>query len=254
MFMNVKRVGSVIVLALLVTVGFNGQASALHSWGNYHWARTANPFSVKLGNNLSGGWQSYLATSSTDWSASSVLDTQIVTGGTSSRTCKATTGRVEVCNAKYGNNGWLGLASIWISGDHITKGTVKLNDTYMQKAPYNTVAEKNHVMCQEIGHTFGLAHQDETGADLGTCMDYSSSLNGQHPNAHDYEELETIYAHLDSTTTLASSTSNSGRQNIDDDNGNWGVRVHRSKNGRSEVYVRSDANNQKVITFVNLAW
>jgi len=27
-------------------------ALANHSWGGYHWARTANPFTVKLGNNL----------------------------------------------------------------------------------------------------------------------------------------------------------------------------------------------------------
>ena len=29
-----------------------------------------------------------------------------------------------------------------------------------------------HVICQEIGHTFGLDHQSETGASLNTCMDY----------------------------------------------------------------------------------
>ena len=33
-------------------------ASANHSWGNYHWARTANPFTVKLGDNLTGDWKS----------------------------------------------------------------------------------------------------------------------------------------------------------------------------------------------------
>ncbi len=254
MLKHVTRSGLMILLALVISVGLSEQVGATNTWSNYHWARTANPFTVKLGNNLSSSWQPYLATSSSDWSDSNVLDTIIVSGRTSSRTCRASTGRVEVCNAKYGNNGWLGLASIWINGDHITKGTVKLNDTYMQKAPYNSVAEKNHVMCQEIGHTFGLTHQDETGAELGTCMDYSSSDNSQHPNAHDYEELETIYAHLDSTTTLALSTSNSRSQDRGGDNDNLGVRVHRSRNGRSEIYVRSDVNNQKVVTFVNLAW
>jgi len=34
--------------------GMASTASATHSWGGYHWARTANPFTIKLGNNVSG--------------------------------------------------------------------------------------------------------------------------------------------------------------------------------------------------------
>jgi hypothetical protein len=34
-------------------------------------------------------------------------------------------GTTQVCNGKYGNNGWLGLASISITGGtHITQGDV----------------------------------------------------------------------------------------------------------------------------------
>ncbi|MBC9002950.1 MULTISPECIES: hypothetical protein [Micromonospora] len=40
----------------------------------------------------------------------------------SPKTCKATAGRVEVCNSAYGNNGWLGIASISVTGGtHITQ-------------------------------------------------------------------------------------------------------------------------------------
>jgi len=43
-------------------------------------------------------------------------------------TTSTASGRVEVCNASDGNTGWLGIASIGISGGtHITKGYVKLN-------------------------------------------------------------------------------------------------------------------------------
>src|SRR5688572_31754287 len=52
--------------------------------------------------------------------------------------CRPTAGRIEVCNAAYGNNGWLGIAQIWISGAHITQGTTKLNDTYFNTDTYNT--------------------------------------------------------------------------------------------------------------------
>lgn len=46
------------------------------------------------------------------------------------------------------------------------------------------------MMCQEIGHDFGLDHQDESGADLNTCMDYSDALDNPSPNNHDYQQLQ----------------------------------------------------------------
>ena len=59
-------------------------------------------------------------------------------------------------------------------------------------------------MCQEIGHTFGLAHQDEAfeNVNLGTCMDYTNNPDGppanRQPDDHDSWMLdEIIYAHLD---------------------------------------------------------
>ena len=195
------------VLGLLVGASLlaSESVSANHSWGGDHWASTANPFTLKLGDNLSSGWDPYLSTTSSDWSLSSVLDTAIVPGGTVAKRCKPTAGRVEVCNSKYGRNGWLGLAQIWVSGVHITQGVTKLNDTYFDSSYYNKPAWKNLVMCQEVGHNFGLDHQDEDfdNGPLGTCMDYSNDPEpNQHPNAHDYEQLEIIYSHLDAISTI----------------------------------------------------
>lgn len=118
------------VAALTMALVMPAAAEASHSWGDYHWARTSNPFTLKLGANVDGKWDPYLRTTSADWTKSGVLDTTIVNGGAKPRNCRATAGRVEVCNASYGNNGWLGIASISISGGtHITQGTVKVNDT-----------------------------------------------------------------------------------------------------------------------------
>jgi hypothetical protein len=210
-------------------------ASASHSWGGYHWARTANPFTIKLGDNVSGLWDGMLSTASADWSKSTVLDTTIVAGGTRPKPCKATLGRVEVCNASYGNSGWLGVATIWLqTGGHIVQGTVKNNDYYFGASnyqyQYNNTAEMQHVICQEIAHTFGLDHQSESGISLNTCMDYyhntsASDLQSTHPNAGDYDELLCIYdpasagrtltsgghscrgtGHLDSSTTIGAAT------------------------------------------------
>jgi hypothetical protein len=234
-------------------------SSAQHAWGNYHWARQSNPFTVELGDNVSTGWDDHLGTASSDWTKSTVLDTAVAAGGTRPRTCKRTTGRVEVCNARYGFNGWLGVATIWVTGGHITAGTVKLNDSYFGGATYNTPAWKQMVMCQEIGHTFGLDHQDENfnNGNLGSCMDYTSDPGtNQHPNQHDYEELETIYSHLDSTTTVgdAPATGRLPPQASDAaeeaDPPAWGQLIRRSSDGRLEVYELDLGGGQKTRTYV----
>jgi hypothetical protein len=122
--------------------------------------------------------------------------------------CGAVAGRVEVCNDRYGyrQGGWLGVAQIWASGSHIVQATVKLNDTFLvDDSRYNSEAWQQLVTCQEVGHIFGLDHQDEDfstttidDSGKGTCMDYTRDpSNSQHPNAHDYEQLAAIYAHDD---------------------------------------------------------
>ena len=254
------------VLAISAFALFAAKSSANHSWGNYHWARTSNPFTVKLGDNVSSQWDAYLSEASRDWTASSVLNTQIVAGSTGgSRRCPSTTGRVEICNDTYGQNGWLGIASISVSGGHITSGTVKMNDTYYNMAQYNTPAWRRLVMCQEIGHTFGLDHQDEnfSNYNLGTCMDYTNDPDGgtqygpsnEHPNSHDYAQLETIYAHTDSTTTVGQRTAGSDAPaamgDIDYEGpGQWGKVVGRYADGRPKAYELDFGNGHKRITFV----
>jgi len=236
-------------LALVVSAS---SLQANHSWGNYHWARTSNPFTLKLGDNVSSAWDGYLATTSSDWSDSIVLNTTIVAGQAKGRNCRPTSGRVEVCNAAYGNNGWLGVAQIWVSGSHIAQGTVRVNDTYFNTSTYNTTAWRNLVMCQEVGHTFGLDHQDENfnNPPLGTCMDYSSDPEpNQHPNAHDYEQLETIYAHLDSTTTVGLAPP--AMNEIDFATpAQWGRLIRTSHGGRTAVYELDFGRGHKVFTFV----
>ena len=240
-------------MAAVAVVMIPSAAGATHSWGGYHWARTANPFTLKLGDNVSSAWDSYLGTTSADWTASNVLDTTIVAGVTNPRQCRATSGRVEVCNANYGNNGWLGVAQISISGSHITRGTVKVNDTYFATATYNTPAWRNLVMCQEVGHTLGLDHQDTVfgNPNLGTCMDYTSSpTDNEHPNAHDYEELDTIYAHLDSVTTLTATSSASAGGGFGAPS-EWGRRVAGSDDPHSvAVYTRDLGVGELLVTFV----
>ena len=222
----IRKILAAGVCAALTMMLFGLPAEANHSWGTYHWARKTNPFTLKLGDNVTANWEAYLSEASTYWTKSSVLDTTVVTGGVSNlKRCNPTSGRVEVCNASYGYNGWLGLAGISVSGGHITSGYVKLNDSYFNSSSYNKPEWRRLVICQEIGHTFGFDHQDEKfdNPNLGTCMDYTSNPLGppsnEHPNEHDYDWLGTIYTHLDSSTTVGQSTGTGkgkSRSRIDD--------------------------------------
>ena len=250
---------------------------ANHSWGKYHWDLSTadtevNP--LKIGNNLTAVWASSLTGASADWNFS-VLKNEIVGGG-SDANCSPTSGRVEVCNAEYGDNNWLGIAQIWAyrgKDGHIAQGVVKLNDTYFNTSKYDTQAWRNFVMCQEIGHEFGLDHQDVTfsNTNLGTCMDYTSDPDGTvftqfdntHPNQHDLDEMTAIYAHLNGTTDGGSGGSGPGSGNgkkpkkvgagadIDlNDPSSWGQAIKQDAQGKNSLFRKDLGNGQVVITHV----
>jgi hypothetical protein len=188
-------------------------------------------------------WDDNLNAALSDWSVSNVMNLVRGSADDSTRTrkqCRMVRGQIRSCNASYGNNGWLGLASINISGGHITQGTSKMNDTYFNSG-YSETA-RQHVMCQEIGHDFGLDHQDESGADLNTCMDYSNALDNPKPNAHDYQQLESIYAHLDGSTTISSTAT----EPLADLVPSWSPATQRSRS----VYVDKLEDGSELVTFV----
>jgi hypothetical protein len=271
-----------LLLALAISLAFAAFPAfthAGHSWSIYHWARTSNPFTLKVGDNVSSAWDSYLATARNDWVTTQLLYPEIVSGLATSnlRKCPPTSGGVEVCSYKYGTNGWLGVAQIWLSNGHIYKGIVKLNDSYfdnLRYPKYNTPAWRNLVMCQEVGHTFGLDHQDETfnNPNLGTCMDYTNdpdgSISGQasneHPNDHDYGELGAIYNHLDSTTTVGQTiqsgpgkgklppalTDTESDEPVQLGTAQWGKLIRSSNNGRTELYELDLGGGHKILTRV----
>jgi len=242
-----------VAIGLLVNV-----ASASHSWGGYHWARTSNPFTLKLGNNLTVDWQSHLAQTSQDWNSGNTPLITAIVAGQSNRNCRMIAGTTQVCNAGYGFNGWLGLATINITGGvHITQGSAKMNDSYFKTSTYNNPNEREHVMCQEVAHTFGLDHQSEDGSSQNSCMDYFSNTGANAgstlsttPNAHDFAELNDIYAHLDSITTVSPKTSQSSPADGTDDPNSWGMLVSQSNNGRSSTYEAYNRDGSKTVTHV----
>lgn len=249
-----------------------------HSWGSYHWARTTPSFDLIIVNSTTSDWDGYVASAVLSWSQSTVLNmTEDVSGSTSNkirRQCRAPSGRVRICNLAYGNTGWLGIAGIYLdSSGHIEKGYTKLNDTYFASAYYNQNDWKLSVTCQELGHNVGLDHQDENfnNGSLFSCMDYQDPPYA-YPNAHDWEQLETMYDHLDGYDSYDGGESGSGggggdggcnappgkgcNKGQDADSGaagdvGWGASVGRR--GRTEKFIRSEPDGSQVITFVTWA-
>ncbi len=183
-------------------------AQASHSWSGFHWARSGEAHLTIL-SSVTSDWGGALSTANSDWNRSAFLQNTVAGSSTSStarQQCAFPAGAIRVCNFAYGNTGWSGLASIRLTGtNHISTGTSKMNDTFLASA---NAAMRQGVMCQEVGHTFGLAHQDENfnNANLGTCMDYTRDWStNQHPNTHDYNQLTAIYGgHNDSAAASES--------------------------------------------------
>jgi hypothetical protein len=235
--------------------------SADHSWGGYHWPRTTDTLTLQVGDNVSTKWDSYLDEAISDWNASPysppVLNLTEVLGGTNPKRCRPTAGRIEACSERYGRTGWLGIAQIWLSGGHITQAITKVNDTYFDTATYDTPAWRRLVMCQEIAHDFGLDHQDENfdNDNLGSCMDYTRDPDGppsnEHPNAHDYEQIDLIYNHLEATAGGGGVNRMPPGLNEDlDTPAQWGRLIRSNANGRVQVYERDLGRGNRLITHV----
>jgi hypothetical protein len=201
-----KRIaGLALIGALMVSVNPGAQAS--HAWGNIHWGRTSNPFSLKIVDSVVGTWDPLLRAVSSDWSASSVINTSIQNGNTSLAqrlNCGPISGKIRVCNANYGPNLWFGLATVWVRSGHVFQAVTQVNDHYF-KGQYGNKTARRHVLCQEVGHDFGLGHHKQP-----SCMDdTNSTLNNPsylRPNSHDYQQLVSIYSHTDSVNTAGRSS------------------------------------------------
>lgn len=244
-----------IALGVVVAAGIAAPVVASHSWSNYHWSRTTAELTIPVGDNVSGVWDAHLVTAVSDWNKSTVINSPLVAGSANPKNCRAVAGTIQVCNSKYGQTGWLGIASISLSGGHIVQGTTKLNDTYFSTPQYNTNSWRQLVTCQEIGHDYGLGHQDEdfNTDNTPSCMDYTSLPAGnESPDAHDYQQLLSIYNHIESGMMIGGGRGSSGAD-VGDTPATWGRPVNFDRQGRPNIYERIDGPGQKTITHVTWA-
>ena len=181
--------------------------------------------------------------SARDWRRSRVVRPKVVGGNTNPRTCRPDRGRVEVCNARYGQTGWLGIAAVWVKGKHITRAAVLMNDTYFDQRAYDSDIARRHVLCQEIGHTLGLDHYRGR-----SCMDDRRGLFDRgfmRPSGHDYRQLRRVYQHTDNRTSVSSLGS------IDDGSNEADAPLATiAGSGGADIIVESFGGDSARITFV----
>lgn len=265
--------------------------AAATQWGSYHWANNGTGLTLKISHTFQNAadWNTWYGEAVSDWGDSSktriTLQNQGAYTGTTPKRCDPIAGQVLACSDAYGYRGWLGVATIWANGDHITQATTKLNDSYYSSPTYNTPGWRDLVACQEIGHDFGLDHQDETfdNPNLGTCMDYTNAPDGggtygpanRSPNSGDYASLtsDAMYGagHNDGGTGGGGGGCNprspkcSGGQTdaftfreigksvssaAVSDSGQWGQAIAFDRSGRPDTFMLDLGNGRRKLTHV----
>ena len=178
-------IGGVVLLSAAIP------ASATHG-SFYHWARSSNPATLTVVDSLAGDWDSLLGPVVADWHSSSVIDLTTEPGADSyldRLQCNPILGKIRVCNAHYPDPMWLGLATSYIQDGHVIQATAQVNDLLFDTPLYGNPNTERHVLCQEIGHTFGLSHTYTEP----TCMDDKNGLTNpayNSPGPHDFAQLE----------------------------------------------------------------
>lgn len=219
-----------IALAMLMAIAATGLAN--NTWNGYHWAdadgddHSDSGITLTLVNDLLDFYLNLYDPVLTDWQTKGPLTLDPGASGSRPDACDNVAteaagtqilGTTHVCNDEYGKNGWLGLARIWVASDgHIEAGVALMNDSYFQESGsvYNDPIAWRHVLCQEIGHTFGLAHQGSPKKQ--SCMNdrwglFDTAFEG--PNQHDYDTLNEIYITAGSDDGGSSKPCNPNRKN-----------------------------------------
>ena len=220
---SVLTTAPVIALAAALTLAAPSDARAEHQWKNasgsvgYHWKRVdVDPLVLKVQDNhdvyddglFYADWPAIFQDVIAAWSVSDYNPpTNNQYGGTHLDLSVVNKGKAHIqsYNGYYGNTGWLGLARISIRDfeGHIGSGEAYVNEYYIKDYHpsydgFDQPEEWRAVMCQEIGHDFGLGHT------LGnTCMNtVTRPLRYETPNDHDaYELTSMMHNHGDGGTS-----------------------------------------------------
>ena len=154
------RRSAVFLLCVLFAASFTaGLLVASNQWSCFHWEVSTLSYTISVppGGDATqtAAWSTVLADEIEDWDTGTCITFN--SGGSN----------IKATADFFGENGWLGLATIHINGCTIQSATADMNRSYLDGATY-TEAFDRHVTCQEVGHDFGLDHRK--GPKNATCM------------------------------------------------------------------------------------
>ncbi len=258
----------VLLIGTVSVTAWAAPVLASHSWSNYHWERTVNEISPTVVDFTTGEWErsNRVELAVNDWNRSQYINSKYERGQGTNTSCPIPAGEIHVCNDDYGNTGWVGIASISATRGrttHIIGGVSKMNDYYYAMPFYDNPLWRQLVMCQEIGHDYGLGHQNENfkSHETDSCMECTDTPDDfdMTLNQHDLDQLATIYAHSHGSDDGGGGGPGGGKgggkpKNFDVGNtpADWGTPIGRDAQGRPNLYKRSMASFD-VITHVTWA-
>ena len=164
---------------------------------------------VTIINSLSPSLQPLLTSTVRTWEYGSPLHPAVAIDLKTEPTygCPRSMNAIRVCDNDYGKTGWAGFeVAVSTSDGYIQMSQVRINRHYLTNQ--NSIYHR-YVMCHELGHAFGLDHQDENfnNENVGSCMDYTRNhQDSLAPNVFDWQALLNIYGKLDFNTISDSPT------------------------------------------------
>jgi hypothetical protein len=103
---------------------------------------------LTLQNALDDTWQTEFDMAVADWQASEALQLTAERVAVDYN-CGRVDGVMVVCNANFGETGWVGINENSILGNVIVSSVAKMNEYYLRNADFD---HRRFTMCHEIGH------------------------------------------------------------------------------------------------------
>lgn len=174
--------GQYLALAILFFCSLGVGMRASHQWDSYHRANAGVDRLYLSATGYQNIWDEEAVTEGDSWENSTDID--FLYYGSHYFQCQD---HVFTGSYWYGFTGWDGLTELdCVSGSTILSSASVMNRTYVDS--YSNL-NLHKVACHELGHGFGLWHQDAADS----CMRASATTGSAYPNSHDIELINSLY-------------------------------------------------------------